>query len=202
MPDGERVTTGSEPRRCEVGVLLRHHSGDLWQVAEVDLPGDDSWGTGEDAGMVVVAGDYRIRCLAGREKGRITRVHAEYIPRSFEVVESGHDEQTEVQKWIDECNDVGAECSRLESDQLEIHDALEAAGHPGAINAQSIIERIEALAGERERTVAAVVEALREAAAELAPNEPAQASGVPIGIDRIENDPRFKPSAPGGDDGH
>lgn len=41
---------------------------------------------------------------------------------------------------------AGAECSRLEDDMLAIHDALEDAGLPGAINADSIIERIRELA--------------------------------------------------------
>lgn len=51
-------------------------------------------------------------------------------------------------EWF-EHDSVGAECSRLESDQLEIHDALVAAGLEGAINAQSIIERIKQLANGR-----------------------------------------------------
>lgn len=47
--------------------------------------------------------------------------------------------------WF-EHDSVGAECSRLESDMLEIHDALVDAGLDGTINAQSIIERIGLLA--------------------------------------------------------
>lgn len=47
-------------------------------------------------------------------------------------------------------NDVGCELSRIESDQLEIHDALEVAGLPGAINAESILERIALLARRSE----------------------------------------------------
>lgn len=38
---------------------------------------------------------------------------------------------------------AGAECERLEADMLTIHDALEDIGLKGAINASSIIERIE-----------------------------------------------------------
>jgi hypothetical protein len=45
---------------------------------------------------------------------------------------------------------AGAECSRLEDDMLEIHDALVDAGLPGTINAQNIIERINALASHRD----------------------------------------------------
>lgn len=46
-------------------------------------------------------------------------------------------------------DDVGCELSRIESDQLEIHDALEAAGMPGSINTESILERIELLVQAR-----------------------------------------------------
>jgi hypothetical protein len=49
-----------------------------------------------------------------------------------------HDEQ--------ERDEADAESSRYESDQLDIHDALVAVGLDGAINADSIIERIERLA--------------------------------------------------------
>ena len=47
---------------------------------------------------------------------------------------------------------VGAECSRLESDVLEMHDALVDAGYDGAINSESIVERVKALTAERSRT--------------------------------------------------
>ena len=49
-------------------------------------------------------------------------------------------------------DDVGCELSRIESDQLEIHDALEAAGLPGNINAESILERIAELVAQRDRS--------------------------------------------------
>lgn len=52
-------------------------------------------------------------------------------------------------EWF-ENDSVGAECSRLESDMLDIHHALETAGLPGAINATNIIERIERLLDLRE----------------------------------------------------
>lgn len=42
---------------------------------------------------------------------------------------------------------AGAECSRLESDLFEIHEQLEGLGLNGAINAESIRERIDVLAG-------------------------------------------------------
>jgi hypothetical protein len=59
-------------------------------------------------------------------------------------------------------NDVGAELSRIEADMLDIHDALEDAGLPGAINADSIIERIAAMDKLR-----ADRDAIREAARRL-----------------------------------
>ena len=48
----------------------------------------------------------------------------------------------ENKRLTDELNDVGAECSRLESDILDIHDALADPDEPSAINAEWIIERI------------------------------------------------------------
>lgn len=63
------------------------------------------------------------------------------------VVHSGDDGISHYQPADDD--DVGCQLSRIECDMLEIHDALEVVGLPGAINAESIIERIEALAGTR-----------------------------------------------------
>lgn len=45
---------------------------------------------------------------------------------------------------------AGAECSRLEADILDLHDQLERAGLPGAINAESVRERIELLVAARD----------------------------------------------------
>lgn len=45
---------------------LRHHSGDVWEVVE------DRGGR---------YGDYWLRCLAGREKGREMLAHGEYMHR-------------------------------------------------------------------------------------------------------------------------
>jgi hypothetical protein len=109
MPDGERVTTGSEPRRFTLWVHRK--SG-------VVLRDPDAWGLDEIEKVDVIE------------------------------VESGHDGQTRDTK-------IGS------SDRWD------------------------------ERTVAAVVEALREE------REPQ----FNLAATWIENDPRFKPSAPGGDDG-
>lgn len=54
------------------------------------------------------------------------------------------DGQTRYQPADDD--DVGCELSRIETDMMEISDALAAAGFPGAINAESILDRIAALA--------------------------------------------------------
>lgn len=59
-------SSGYRLARWEVGQRLRHHSGDLWLVAE-DLGGQ--WG------------DYLMRCLAGNEKGREMVAHGEYMHR-------------------------------------------------------------------------------------------------------------------------
>lgn len=42
-------------------------------------------------------------------------------------------------------NDVGCELSRIESDMLEISDALADAGLHGPVNAESILERLAVL---------------------------------------------------------
>lgn len=53
----------------------------------------------------------------------------------------------EVRRAYEEANDVGAECSRLEADLVDIHDALVDSDDPRpvAINATGIIERIQEL---------------------------------------------------------
>ncbi len=48
-------------------------------------------------------------------------------------------------------DNAGAECSRLEADILDIHDVLVEAGYEGAINAESVRERLEQILSERER---------------------------------------------------
>lgn len=62
--------TGYRHARWEAGHYLRHHSGDLWLVI------------GDVRPRFAVAGDdYRLRCVAGREKGREMSAHAEYMHR-------------------------------------------------------------------------------------------------------------------------
>lgn len=58
--------SGYRMARWAVGQHLHHHSGDLWEVAE------DRGGR---------YGDYYLRCLAGREKGREMIAHGEYMHR-------------------------------------------------------------------------------------------------------------------------
>jgi hypothetical protein len=58
-----------------VGDELQHYAGDRWRVVAVDLPGDGGW----HANMIELAGDYRIECIEGRERGRLRRVHADYL---------------------------------------------------------------------------------------------------------------------------
>jgi hypothetical protein len=58
--------SGYRAERWPVDQLLRHHSGDLWQVLE-DRGGQ--WG------------DYFLRCLLGREQGRAMVAHGEYMHR-------------------------------------------------------------------------------------------------------------------------
>lgn len=60
------VGTGYRHARWEVGQMLRHHAGDRWLV-EANIGG--TWG------------DYRIRCVAGREAGRVMVAHGEYMHR-------------------------------------------------------------------------------------------------------------------------
>lgn len=60
--------SGYRQARWPVGTLLRHHSGDLWEV-DADLAGTTRWR------------DYHLRCLAGREKGREMSAHGEYMHR-------------------------------------------------------------------------------------------------------------------------
>lgn len=65
--DGHRCpSSGYRLPRWPVGQRLHHHSGDLWVVDE-DRGG--AWG------------DYLLRCLAGREKGRVMVAHGEYMHR-------------------------------------------------------------------------------------------------------------------------
>lgn len=52
----------------------------------------------------------------------------------------------------DDDDNAGAELSRMEDDMLDIHDVLTDAGLPGAVNAESIRERIVELAKAREIT--------------------------------------------------
>jgi hypothetical protein len=59
------------------GQLLRHHSGDLWEIVAVDLAGDGTW----HDGSLAMPGDYEMWCRAGREEGRKMRAHAEYLHR-------------------------------------------------------------------------------------------------------------------------
>lgn len=58
--------SGYRMARWPVGQKLRHHSGDVWEVLE-DIGGR--------------YGDYRLGCLAGREKGREMDAHGEYMHR-------------------------------------------------------------------------------------------------------------------------
>lgn len=60
--------SGYRQARWPVGQLLRHHAGDLWEVVE-DLAGTTRYR------------DYKLRCLAGREKGRAMNAHGEYMHR-------------------------------------------------------------------------------------------------------------------------
>ncbi len=52
--------------RWPEGQHLRHHAGDIW-IVFADIGGD--------------YGDYWIRCVAGREKGRDLHAHGEYMHR-------------------------------------------------------------------------------------------------------------------------
>jgi hypothetical protein len=58
--------SGYRAERWPVGQKLWHHSGDLWEIVE-DRGG--RWG------------DYYLRCLRGREKGREMVGHGEYMHR-------------------------------------------------------------------------------------------------------------------------
>lgn len=60
--------SGYRQARWPVGQLLRHHAGDVWEVAE-DRAGTTPWR------------DYLMRCLQGREKGRVMSAHGEYMHR-------------------------------------------------------------------------------------------------------------------------
>jgi hypothetical protein len=70
-----------------------------------------------------------LEAVAGFREEEVEAIAAEMLKAAYEADE--------------DC--AGRECERLESDLLEIHDALEAGGCDGVINADSIIERIEAL---------------------------------------------------------
>lgn len=56
-----------------------------------------------------------------------------------------------VEEARSERGESDAECARLEADMLLIHDALVDSGWPGAVNADSIIERIRLQVSERDR---------------------------------------------------
>lgn len=81
----------------------------------------------------------RLRLSNDAHKRIVTALAA--VPAEPEAHYSGMN----AQQLYDELNNVGAECSRLEADILDIHDALVSRGLDGAINAGSIIERIESL---------------------------------------------------------
>lgn len=78
--------------------------------------------------------------------------HHRTAPRVAEEALAKKKELDAAIEWF-ENDSVGAECSRLESDHLDIHDALVAAGLEGAINPSSIIERIELLAGRAQPAI-------------------------------------------------
>jgi hypothetical protein len=189
VPPEERVTTGSEPRRTmpDQRAALERAKTTLANMAKATKESDPV--LADTLGSAALAADVALSCSCGGS-GELASgwpcicslAEAQYnvTVEVVEVVEPGHDEQTE-ERW-----------QRAADEQVSNRRLVR-------------IRELEAeLADERERTVAAVVEALRSEAdrVEAENGDDDLAGSYDVAANLIEDLPRFKPSAPGGDDGH